>query len=228
MVDGRVARLGGASGILYVVSFIPAYVVGYPDAPTSASGAQEAFDYFGGEQSTFLIFNGVLTIFSAFFFVWFLGVLHGVLRRAEGERAVFSSVALAGGTMFVVLSWAGVAVEVSYPAASARFVNFQPDAQLVFLTLAASSWLYHFCQVGTSVLVSATSLVAFRTGVLPGWLAWAGFLVALLALLHFLLPLLSAIVGLLWVATVSALMLTSSVGPPTSARRPGERGSPTS
>ena len=43
MVDRRVARLGGASGILYVVLFIPAYVVGYPDAPTSMSGAQEAF-----------------------------------------------------------------------------------------------------------------------------------------------------------------------------------------
>ncbi len=84
MVDRRVARLGGASGILYVLLFIPAYVVGYPDAPTSASGVQEAFDYFGGEQSMFLIFNGVLTIFSAFFFVWFLGMLHSVLRRAEG------------------------------------------------------------------------------------------------------------------------------------------------
>jgi hypothetical protein len=95
MVDRRVARLGGASGILYVVLFIPAYVVGYPDAPTSASGVQEAFDYFGGEQSTFLIFNGVLTIFSAFFFVWFLGMLHSVLRRAEGEGVGFASVALA-------------------------------------------------------------------------------------------------------------------------------------
>jgi len=52
MVDRRVARLGGVSGILYVVSFFPAYVVGYRDAPTSASRAQEAFDYLGGEQST--------------------------------------------------------------------------------------------------------------------------------------------------------------------------------
>jgi hypothetical protein len=228
MVDRRVARLGGASGILYVILFIPAYVVGYPDAPTSTSGVQEAFDYFGDEQSTFLIFNGVLTIFSAFFFVWFLGMLHSVLRRAEGEGVGFSSVALAGGVMFVVLSWAGVAVEVSYPAASTRFVNFQPDAQLAFLTLAASSWLYHFCQIGTSVLVSTTSLIALRTGVLPGWLAWAGFVVALLALLHFVIPLLSAIVGLLWVAVVSALMLTGSVRLSTPTRRLGDRGSPTS
>jgi hypothetical protein len=70
-------------------------------------GAQEAFDYFGGEQYTFLIFNGVLTIFSAFFFVWFLGMLHSVLRHAEGEGVDFSSIALAGGVMFVELPRGG-------------------------------------------------------------------------------------------------------------------------
>lgn len=219
MADERVTRLGGLGGILYAVSFIPAYVVGYPDAPLSTSGAQEVFAYFGGERSAFLFFNGVLTIFSAFFFLWFLGVLHGVLRRAEGEVAGLSSVALAGGVMFVTLSWAGVAVEVAYPATLARFENFQQDAQLVFLSLALSSWLYHFCQVGTAALVSATSLVALRTGILPGWLAWAGFAVALLALLHFLLPLLGALIGLLWVAVVSVLMLIGSFESPTPVRR---------
>jgi hypothetical protein len=74
MVDRRVAGLGGVSGTLYVVSFIPAYVLGHPDAPASAYGAQEAFDYLGGEQSTSLIYKGVLTIFSTFLFVWFLGM----------------------------------------------------------------------------------------------------------------------------------------------------------
>ncbi len=129
--------------------------------------------------------------------------------------------------MFVALSWAGVADEVSFPAASTPFVNFQPDAQLAFLTLAASSWLYHFCQIGTSVLVSATSLVALSTGVLPNGLAWAGLVVALLALLHFLIPLLSATAGLLWVTAVSVQMLTGSVRPSTPARRLRDRGSPT-
>jgi Domain of unknown function (DUF4386) len=114
--------------------------------------------------------------------------------------------------MFATLSWAGVATEISIPATLGRFANFQEDAQLVFLTLALSSWLYHFCQVGTAALVAATSLVAFRTGVLPNWLAWAGLVVALLSLLHFLIPLLGALIGMLWVAVVSVLMLTGSVG----------------
>jgi hypothetical protein len=213
MVDGRAAvRLGGICGILYVVLFAPAYIVGYPDAPNAASSTLDVFNYFDAGLNAFLIFNGVLTIFAAFFFVWFLGILHAVLRVVEGEGGWLSSVALAGGVMFVTLSWAGVAAEIIHPAALSRFENFQADPQLVFMSLALSSWLYHFCQIGMSVLISATSLVGLRTGVLPAWLAWAGFVVALLALLHFLLPLLGSLVGLLWVAVVSVLMVARSVG----------------
>jgi hypothetical protein len=220
VMDRRAAaRLGGISGILYVVLFIPAYIVGYPDALNPASSAQEVFDYFDVGQSTFLFFNGTLSIFAVFFLLWFLGMLHGLLRRAEGEGIGLSSVALFGGAMFAIMSFVGVAVEISLPATLGRFISFQEDAQLVFLTLALSSWLYHFCQIGTSVLVAATSLIAIRTGALLDWMAWAGFVVALLALLHFLLPLLAALAGLLWIAVVSVLMLTGSFGPTTRASR---------
>jgi hypothetical protein len=220
VMDRRAAaRLGGISGILYVVLFIPAYIVGYPDALNPASSAQEVFDYFDVGQSTFLFFNGTLSIFAVFFLLWFLGMLHGLLRRAEGEGIGLSSVALFGGAMFAIMSFVGVAVEISLPATLGRFISFQEDAQLVFLTLALSSWLYHCCQTGTSVLVAATSLIALRTGALPDWMAWAGFVVALLALLHFLLPLLAALAGLLWIAVVSVLMLTGAFGPTTRASR---------
>jgi hypothetical protein len=50
--------------------------------------------------------------------------------------------------------------------------------------------------------------------VLPRWAALAGFVVAVLTLLHLLLPLPAALAGLLWVASVSALFLVGS-GPRT-------------
>jgi hypothetical protein len=70
--------------------------------------------------------------------------------------------------------------------------------------------MYRFAFVGMSVLIAATSAVTLRTGILPGWLAWAGFAVALVALLRFLGPL-SAWVPLLWVVAVSVLMLTGGL-----------------
>ena len=211
MLDARTAvRLGGISGILFVVLFIPSYLSA-PDTPVSISGPQEVIDYFTDRQDGILTVNGLLLIFAAFFFLWFLGVLHAALQSTEGEGHGFSSVSLAGGLLFIALILAGAAVEIVYPATLARFENFQQDAQLGFLSLALSGWLYRFAFVGMSVLIAATSVVALRTGRLPGWLAWAGFLAALVALLRFLGPL-GGWLSLLWVVAVSVFMLAGGVG----------------
>jgi hypothetical protein len=207
MAGGGLVRLGGVCGLLYVLLMVSAYVVGYPDAPTATSGVREVLGYFGTSAGTFVFFNGTLQLLSTFFFLWFLGVLYGVLRRAEGVDGVLSAVVLAGGTLFIILSCVGYSVEILYPATLERFVNFVPEAQRAFETLALSAWLYHFCQVGDAVMISAASLVVLGSGILPRWLALVGFLAAILALLHFLFPLLGAVSGLVWVTLVSALML---------------------
>jgi hypothetical protein len=104
-----------------------------------------------------------------------------------------------------------------------RFENFVPDAQRAFESLVLSSWLYHFCQAGAAVMVSAASLVALSTGVLPRWLVLVGLVVTVLTLLHFLLPLVAAIAGLVWVALASALMLAGSGRAASSPRRLSRR-----
>jgi len=222
MSGNGLSRLGGICGLLFVLLMVPAYVVGYPDAPTSTSSGREALGYFGESPGSFVLANGVLAVFSTFFFFVVLGALHGLLRRAEGEEAGLSSVALVGGTVFIVLSCAGYAAELIHPATLQRFENFVPDAQRAFESLALSSWLYHFCQAGTAVMVSAVSLVALSTGVLPRWLVLVGLVVTVLTLLHFLLPLVAAIAGLVWVALASALMLAGS-GRASSPRRLSRR-----
>jgi hypothetical protein len=215
MADGNPLRLGGFSGLLAVVSMIPAYLVGYPDAPGSLLEAQT---YFDAESGTFVFSNGVLPLFHIFFFLLFLGVLYGMLRSAGGESrgigAGLPAVALAGGIVFATLSAAGFTVEIFYPAVLQRFGDLSSDTAFVLVSLTLSSWLYHYCQIGASAMVLSTSLVAVGTRVLPGWLALAGFVVALLTFLHFVLPLVAALAGLAWVALVSAVMLIGgSQGP---------------
>lgn len=209
----RAARFGGLCGVLYLVLVVPAYAIGYPEAPEPSSTGEGVFGYFGDPTSTFLLFNGVLNGIAYFFFLWFLGALYGVLRRAEGASGGgegagwISATALVGGAMFTALVSAGVAAEVVYPATVSRFLEFQPDAQFAFVTLALASWLYNLSFMGTAVLASATSMVGLRTGFLPRWLALAGFVMALLALLRFFLPLTANVAGLLWVAAISVFML---------------------
>ena len=212
-MEGNLVRLGGVFGLLAVLLMIPAYLVGYPDAPGSP---EEATSYFDAGPGAFVFFNGVLPLFHVLFFLLFLGVLYGVLRRAgEGTREVvrggLPATVLAGGIVFAALEAAGLAVEIVYPATLQRFGALEANAAFVLVSLTLSAWLYHFCQIGASVMVLATSLVALEAGVLPRWLVVVGFVVALLTLLHFLLPLLGALAGLAWVAAVSVLMLAGGV-----------------
>ncbi len=215
MTEGNLVRLGGVFGLLAVVTMIPAYLVGYPDAPGSPVEAQA---YFTAGVDAFVFSNGVLPLFHFFFFLLFLGVLYGVLRRGAGEDARgvvgagLPAAALAGGILFAALNAAGCTVEILYPAILQRFGTLEPDIPFVLASLTLSPWLYHYSQIGTSVMVLSASLVALGTGVLPRWLALAGFVVALLTLLHFLLPLLASLLGLTWVAAVSVVMLTGGVG----------------
>lgn len=201
-------RLGGISGILFVALVIPSFLSA-PDTPDAASESQDVIAYFNDRQDGILTNNGLLLVFAAFFFLCFLGVLYGVLRDAEGEGYGFSSVALGGGVLFVALMLAGSAVEIVYPATLARFENFQQDAQLGFLSLALSGWMYRFAFVGMSALIASASLVVLRTGALPRWTAWVGFLFALIALLRILGPL-AAWLALLWVAAFSVLMIVGA------------------
>src|SRR5919112_2810042 len=90
------ARLGGIGGILFVVLFFRSYLTP-PDTPVPTSGPKDVVAYFNDRQDGILLFDGLLLIFAAFFFLWFLGALHGVLRSAEGGGGGISTVALAGG-----------------------------------------------------------------------------------------------------------------------------------
>ena len=109
-------------------------------------------------------------------------------------------------------------MEIVYPATLARFESFREDAQLGFFSLALSGWMYRFAFVGMSALIAAASLTVLRTGVLPNWLAWDGFVAALVALFRILGPL-AGWLALLWLAAASVLMLIGAVG----RRAPGAR-----
>ena len=81
MTDTHILRLGGISGILFVILFIPSYLSA-PDSPSFTSTAQQLLDYLVSRQDEIILLNGVLLIFAAFFFLWFLGVRHALLQGA--------------------------------------------------------------------------------------------------------------------------------------------------
>ncbi len=104
----------------------------------------------------------------------FIAVLVAILRAALGpEPAVY--MALLGGAVFIALTAAGLAAEVAIPAVIARFGE-TVSVEVFRPYLALSAWLYHYSQIGSAVLMFATSYAIWRTEVLPKWTAALGVL----------------------------------------------------
>ena len=80
-------RLGGLCSILFVILLVPGVFAARPDLPDASLSAPQVLDCFDSKRGALLVGNGLSFIFASFF-LWFLGVLHGVLRKTEGEEAV--------------------------------------------------------------------------------------------------------------------------------------------
>jgi hypothetical protein len=193
-------RAGGLFGLISALAMIPAYLVGTPDAPRTAAEAVEYYE----SGSSFVTANGVAPLLHILFGLLFIGVLVSMLRTACGPNSEVY-VALAGGVTFLVLSAAGLAAEVAYPAAIIRFGDvIVTEFTQPLLTLAV--WLYHYCQIGAAAMIFAASFAFWRTGVLPKWWA-AGAVLGILPLVHTWFPLPAALSSLAWVGLTGLVML---------------------
>ncbi len=209
MTDRHILRFGGASGLLFVILFIPSYLSA-PNSPVTTSSTQQVIDYFSSKQNEILILNGLLLIVSAFFFLCFLGILHGLLQDAEREGYGFSSVSLAGGVAVHNIGIGGGS-DRDCPSSDANSLRKLPTGRSAGLPFACTFWVdvpLRLCWHGCD-----DSLVALRTGLLPKWLAWVGFVCTVIALLRFLGPL-GGWLTLLWIVVVSVLLLAGTVGHP--------------
>lgn len=177
-------RLLGATGLLFVaigvVSVPSAFWAGAPDEGDVS--AQELLRYYNdsGNQSKLMI-AGVLALLAGVLFLVYVAMLRDVL----GESGWLGTLATGSGFGFAVLWIASDAVATAVPAASAYSDAFGPkdaDAALALLVL-GNHWLISFAATAAAPLVAAASAIAQREALLPRWIAWVGYVVAVLLLL---------------------------------------------
>ncbi len=166
---------------------------------------EEVAEWYGDEGNrgaAFFVF--FLLVGAALAFLWFLGALRGVLVRAEGDPARWTALAFGAGVASTTLLLASASAYIT-PAATAGqdAFPFDPNTANAFTN---AGFALLACSTMTGALVAlATSIVAHRTGLLPRWLALAGFLVApALLFAVFFFPL---FVWLAWVLAVSLVLL---------------------
>lgn len=189
---------------LAFAAFYIAALFGVMDLPEEAdSDAAVLATYTESAKRTGLTVGVYLLAGAGLSFIWFLASLRARMRPPDVD-ARLSTIAHAGGLVYVAMMFtAGAAfgvlplaigvgefeVEALDPALARVLVQLGFTILLIYGLLAAA------------VMVLATSLGALKTGVLPRWLAIAGFVVSALLLLgpvylpQLLVPLWAVVVG---------------------------------
>jgi Domain of unknown function (DUF4386) len=217
----QLERWPALSGIVFVALMLTgaAFVI---DVPAADASAQEIAGYLAdGENHTRNIIGAYLWVLGGLAFLGFVTGLRTVLRRAEGEPGTLSSLVFGAGVVFTAV-WSVSAVALAAVAYAVEFSDApvtDPDIVRVLPQLGSLLLLVGGGFAGI-LLVLATSVLAFRTGVLPRWLAWLGILVAIALVFPVAYMNILPLVG--WVGVASVVLLVRR-GKTAAAAAPGSR-----
>jgi hypothetical protein len=127
-------------------------------------------DVLGGTETGI----GILVELIGFaFFPFFLGSLWVCLRSAEGASGWLSAAAFGGGLVALAVKLASAAPILAVRASE----GIDPGIAKALIAVNDASFGITFLPL--AVMLSATAIVAVRTGALPRWLGWASAVVAL-------------------------------------------------
>lgn len=208
-------RRGILMGVVAVVLTVAGFIVA-GSSPDFLDDPQKIADYYAGDSGKVMA-AAYIGLLGTGALIWFLGELRARLFVAEGAGGRLTGIAFGGGlvaaSMFLLVDMANLA----------GAIRADEDGK-IDPGVAATLWDVSGLAIAAAgfalaVLVVATAMIAFRTGVLPRWLAWLSILlgIALLTPWNWL----AAVVGLLWVLVVSISLYVRSGPGSVEAAAPG-------
>jgi hypothetical protein len=172
------------AGILAAITFVVGVVMASNSPDSNDNNAQITSWYADHGHRVTVIVGAFVLAFFGLFLLWFAAGLRQRLRLAEGPEGRLANVALGGAVLCVGLIWVGGALLAAIPAGQelgdANALTVSDVAR--FVPSAGFGAILIYGMFGAIALIDATSVVIWRTGVLPRWLAWLGFVVGVLLL----------------------------------------------
>lgn len=199
------ARWAPLSGAVFVALWVVAFVVLGDTVESSDSDADIRAYFADSGQRTRGGAALFLLLAASLLFIAFISVLRGRLARGERGAGGWTTAAFGAGLVSAAL-WTVADTLFFVPSLAIESTSeFQLDPD-TFRLLSDAGYVVWFS--GTTVMsiaVLATSVLGLRAGVVPRWLAWLGFPVALsLLVAFFLIPF---IVLLAWLLIVSIVLV---------------------
>jgi hypothetical protein len=192
------------SGLVFVVLAIVGAIFVF-DGPSDSSPAKMTSWYGSSSNRAHINIGWVLTGLALFALIWFVGALRERVRESEAatpEHGTFlSTIVLVGGTVYVAVAMAGIAVAGGIKTMSDDTYHHQVYSGIIHAAGDASYVLVVTAGAAMATLIFATAVAVRRYAILPKWLSWFGFVAGVAAV--FSLFFFTMLVWLLWVAATS-------------------------
>jgi hypothetical protein len=199
-------RAAAIAGVLFAVLFTAALVLMRSALPETLSGDPDWLDQ---AAATRISIGLGLVPFAGIAFLWFMGVVRD--RFKESEDQLFSSVFIGSGLLFLAMVFVSAAIAGGIVATVPFFSDAGTRAEITTfgraLMLQVSN-IYALRMAG--VLLISLATMWLRTGVMPRWLAFVTYAVAVVLLVVTTLSLWVTLIFPAWVLAVSVLILVQN------------------
>src|SRR5215471_559878 len=203
------ASLGG---LVFVVLGVVGSILAF-DGPNSSSPAKMAAYYGNASHRTHMHIGWVLTGLGLFSLIWFVGAVRERIREAEedapeGTGSFLSTIVLSGGTAYIAVAMAGIAVADGIKTMSDDTYHHQVYGGIIHAASDATYLLVVTAGAAMAAFIFAVSIAIRRFAILPRWLSWFGFVAGVAAI--FSLIFFTMLFWMLWVAVASVSLFLRS------------------
>jgi hypothetical protein len=172
------------AGLLAAVTFVVGLIL-VSNSPDDSDPDTQVLAWYADHGHRVGNLIGVFMLaFCGLFVLWFVGGLRQRLRAAEGPGGRLANIALVGAAAFVGTLWIGAAalgaVSAGQEFGSIPALHTADVARYLGATGFVSILI--FAAFGAIAMIDAASIVVMRTGILPKWFAWLGFVAAVVLL----------------------------------------------
>lgn len=211
MASRRLRLWSSLSGLVFVVLVVVGSALLF-DGPSDGSPAKMTAWYGSSSNRMHVNFGWILTGLGLFALIWFVAALRERVRESEQaspEQGTFlSTIVLVGGTVYVAVAMAGIAVADGIKTMSDDTYHHQVYSGIIHAAGDASYILVVTAGAAMAALIFATSIAARRYEILPRWVSWFGFVAGVAAI--FSVIFFTMLLWLLWIAVASVSLFLAS------------------
>lgn len=183
-------QMGAASGLFAALLLVAAFIIFLSTDPGGGNTPQlpdianaQAVPAFFADHLSAIRAQVMLNSIGIVFFLWFLGTLWSVLRKAEGEPARGSAIASAGALAGVALTLVGLML-----TGTSTLTTSLSQARTVPALYTAAALAFAFGGAAFTIFFLGVAEVSLRAGGLPKWLGFLAVLAAAVSVFGFVTP----------------------------------------